>query len=508
MAGHRGDIINDVDKLMEFIKGTENNNNSSTGTKPKSNVHKSKLHKHVSNAEEKSSKKRRAGSKGKTGSAGNLKKSNSLDEMSSSAKLEDLEGNGEAKVALRSGKSGVERTRERRSWGNTEQLQYQFNASIENLESAEFRVVTKKKKSKKRRNSISHQSRDTSRIPSPELRRTTACSVPHSEKSNDSSDVDSVHSLPIDTKRLNTDENLPISYADIAKNTSPSDKQPPPPKVKKQEKPKITKVPTSPEVTTTTQGVQTSPKLIAQPPKVISTPPDVHNIENFPTIQQPKPQQQQQQKTAISKVFKNGPKKTTNNNTIPNKTVMGKMVSVVSIVCFVLFAFIVFAQQQEYLQNIQGDLQPMPPNITDVRTIEKMHFAQVQERNNNNNCDSVVERTNGGGGDGDGRPPAVVILSGETKEVSGLVFGFEINEKLLSDDVCDSFMSRFVLPVKLNTSAYNHDKIVSFIGQGNVFNKQKSKMSVLTTFVCFVTAWEDVVNNQTNGNVRYYSDNL
>lgn len=105
----------------------------------------------------------------------------------------------------------------------------------------------------------------------------------------------------------------------------------------------------------------------------------------------------------------------------------------------------------------------MPPNITDVRTIEKMHFAQVQQQQQQQqNCDSV-DRTNSNGADG---RPAVVILSGETKEVSGLVFGFEINEKLLSDDVCDNFMSRFVLPVKLNTTTYNHDKIVSFIGQG------------------------------------------
>lgn len=105
----------------------------------------------------------------------------------------------------------------------------------------------------------------------------------------------------------------------------------------------------------------------------------------------------------------------------------------------------------------------MPPNITDVRTIEKMHFAQIQEQQQNNNyCDNSARTNN----NNNNNRPAVVILSGETKEVSGLVFGFEINEKLLSDDVCDNFMSRFVLPVKLNTSTYNHDKIVSFIGQG------------------------------------------
>lgn len=116
----------------------------------------------------------------------------------------------------------------------------------------------------------------------------------------------------------------------------------------------------------------------------------------------------------------------------------------------------------------------MPHNIPDVQTIEKMHFAQVYhddvanhvaepQRHPSVDCDSVERTSVGDGGDS---LPAVVILSGETKEVSGLVFGFEVNEKLLSDDVCDTFMSRFVVPVKFNTDAYNHDKIVNFIGQG------------------------------------------
>lgn len=276
----------------------------------------------MSNAEEKS-KKKRAISKGKSSDTTNLKKSNSLDEMSSNAKLEDFAGvintNNDSKVALRSGKCGIDRTRERRSWGNTEH-QYQFNASIENLESAEFRVVTKKKKSKKRRNSISgqHQSdgnaNEFNRVPSPEMRRTTACSVPHSEKSNDSSDVDSVHSLPIDTKRLNqeTDENLPISYADIAKNTtSPSDK----PKIVAKTTKKVPINETKPQTI-----VQTSPKLCVSPP-------DVHNMVNFPTIQHPK--QNVNQKVTVTsattaKLLKNGPKR---NNVIPNRTVIGGKVS-------------------------------------------------------------------------------------------------------------------------------------------------------------------------------------
>lgn len=215
-----------------------------------------------------------------------------------------------------------------------QQLQYQLysNVSAENLETAEFRVVTKKKKSKKRRNSISSSHRqqysrdstssDFNQVLSPELRRTQACSVPHSEKSNDSSDVDSVHSLPIDTDGLN----VPASYADIAKNSNslerPKWNRPPSERKQAFEKPrekinveKVTpKAISSPEVEkaetvvekpvkvkpqAVTQGVQTSPWLQhvthvdKSPPTcnavvhvaVKNSPPDVHNIENFPSIQ-------------------------------------------------------------------------------------------------------------------------------------------------------------------------------------------------------------------------------
>lgn len=91
-------------------------------------------------------------------------------------------------------------------------------------------MVTKKKKSKKHRNSrpaggCDSVGDDYARPDSPKhLRRKTTRSVPHSEKSNDSSDVDSVHSLPVDAadRCLNDVDslNLPISYADIAKNSS------------------------------------------------------------------------------------------------------------------------------------------------------------------------------------------------------------------------------------------------------------------------------------------------
>lgn len=134
----------------------------------------------------------------------------------------------------------------------------------------------------------------------------------------------------------------------------------------------------------------------------------------------------------------------------------------------------------------------MPPNITDVRTIEKMHFAQVQQQQqqllDNNNCDSV-ERTNNNNNVGGNLLPAVVIMNGETTtkdvSVSGLEFGFEVNKRLLLDDVSDTFTARFVSPPKVNTNVYNHEKIVNFIGQGKPFLKKKTSNLQLIVFFLF-----------------------
>lgn len=229
-------------------------------------------------------------------------------------------------------------------------LQLYANASAENLESSDFRVVTKKKKSKKRRNSLLGRRQQYSNDPhnsefhrtqSPELRRKSACSVPHSEKSNDSSDVDSVHSLPIDTNRINRDSeplkddiNLPISYADIAKNCNslerpkwnrpPSErrtsektkekveKTPPPPvtppvkivvndnntptQIIKQKSPQASPaqpppvvvaapIPSPKQTPTTPPTVEKSPNVPTQPVKNSSSPPDVNYMQNWPCIQ-------------------------------------------------------------------------------------------------------------------------------------------------------------------------------------------------------------------------------
>lgn len=69
--------------------------------------------------------------------------------------------------------------------------------------------------------------------------------------------------------------------------------------------------------------------------------------------------------------------------------------------------------------------------------------------------------------DDEERPPPVVILSGlGNKEVPGLVFGFDINEQLLNEDICENFISRYVEPDNFKNSTHNHDKIVNFIGSG------------------------------------------
>lgn len=225
MVGHRGDIINDVDKLNEYICGS---------TSKTTNNHKSKLQKHVHGGSsiDDRSKKQRNRSKGGTAKAtstgGTIKKSSSLNEISTTAKLDEFDDKDKDKSLLRMkpSTSSTERPRERRSWGNSDQLYANASAENLNVETAEFRVVTKKKKNKKRRNSISSGGATTAqqggrceRAASPELRRKSACSVPHSEKSNDSSDADSVHSLPADATRHDGGSHV-ASYADIARNNN------------------------------------------------------------------------------------------------------------------------------------------------------------------------------------------------------------------------------------------------------------------------------------------------
>lgn len=114
--------------------------------------------------------------------------------------------------------------------------------------------------------------------------------MPHSEKSNDSSDVDSVHSLPID------DLNMPISYADIAKNSEKlKEKKASPEKIEKiplKEKSPCFKVDQEIKVQ---QNPKKSPNIEKNSPvekntplhpiyAISKSPPDVNSMKNFPAI--------------------------------------------------------------------------------------------------------------------------------------------------------------------------------------------------------------------------------
>lgn len=300
VEGHRSDIINDVDKLIQYIGGEKNETSNKAA---KSNVHKSKQLNKQHTSEDSSrggnnsnSKKQRAhSSKGKE-SRSEIKKSNSLGEIST-AKLDDFtffttEEGEENKVVLRGNKNQADRPKERRSWGNVEPpfQTLSSNASIENLETAENWVVSKtKKKSKKRRNSISSSSsrrqqsasdstakQHLNRAPSPSCHGKSTFSVPHSEKS-DSSDADSVHSLPIDGV------NVPTSYADIAKNAEKI-------KDKKNSPEKIEKVPNkekSPKLETEVTNKKEKAHLnntvsIKNPLNQVKSPPDFHGVKSYP----------------------------------------------------------------------------------------------------------------------------------------------------------------------------------------------------------------------------------
>ncbi|XP_061935273.1 probable serine/threonine-protein kinase DDB_G0282963 isoform X4 [Apis cerana] len=265
VEGHRN--IDDIEILINFIENKESKSKkgkpgnpvrvkTSSGAKPRSR--------------EKDTKREQLPAK--------LQKSNSLEEISKT-KLEDLtteksvsssgassisSQHGTINVALRrakqrsTGDPAIDSRGDRRSWGTEEGQSIYCNDTGDDYASrrnsnkkinpepeheTEFLVVTKKKKSKKQRRSSSgsraqnlttsgsylQNSRGFSneyRTPlSPELRRKSASSMPPSDKS-DSSDSDSVHSLPVtsNTSKHNLSKiatssggTPQASYADIAR---------------------------------------------------------------------------------------------------------------------------------------------------------------------------------------------------------------------------------------------------------------------------------------------------
>lgn len=265
VEGHRNE---DIDSLINFI---ENKESKSKKSKPGNPVRVKASSGAKPRSREKDTKREQLPAK--------LQKSNSLEEISKT-KLEDLtteksvsssgassisSQHGTINVALRrakqrsTGDTAIDSRGDRRSWGTEEGQSIYCNDTGDDYASrrnsnkkinpepdheTEFLVVTKKKKSKKQRRSSSgsraqnlttsgsylQNSRGLSneyRTPlSPELRRKSASSMPPSDKS-DSSDSDSVHSLPVtsNTSKHNlskvailTGGGTPqVSYADIAR---------------------------------------------------------------------------------------------------------------------------------------------------------------------------------------------------------------------------------------------------------------------------------------------------
>ncbi|XP_076249581.1 twenty-four isoform X2 [Calliopsis andreniformis] len=257
----------DIDSLINFI---ENKESKSKKGKPGNPVRVKTNSGAKPRSREKDTKREQLPAK--------LQKSNSLEEISKT-KLEDLttenstsssgasslsSQHGTINIALRrakqksTGDAAVDSRGDRRSWGTEEGQSIYCNdtgddyasrrnstkkINIEPDHETEFLVVTKKKKSKKQRRSSSgsraqnlttsgsylQNSRGFSndyRTPlSPELRRKSASSMPPSDKS-DSSDSDSVHSLPVtsNTSKHNLSKiatssggTPQASYADIAR---------------------------------------------------------------------------------------------------------------------------------------------------------------------------------------------------------------------------------------------------------------------------------------------------
>ncbi|XP_058788740.1 uncharacterized protein LOC131662813 isoform X2 [Phymastichus coffea] len=274
VEGHRDD--EDIDSLLSFIENKECK--SKKGKTSNSVKVKSAAYTKSRSRDNKDIKREQISTK--------LQKSNSLEEISKT-KLEDLtteksttssgsnsvsSQHGPLNLSLRRAKqrstgdtSVVHPRGDRRSWGTEEgQLIYcndtgddygsrrnSVNSvkkhNVENEAETEFHVVTnKKKKTKKQRRSSSGSraqnlsgsgsylqrgrgfSNDFRTPLSPELRRKSASSMPPSDKS-DSSDLDSVHSLPVtsnsskhnSSKTANSSSNAPpASYADIARMAS------------------------------------------------------------------------------------------------------------------------------------------------------------------------------------------------------------------------------------------------------------------------------------------------
>lgn len=523
-----------------------------------------------------SKKTKRVKTKSETGGSKNtLKKCNSLEEISKT-KLDDLvahkmsknshrymkkqstseDGDGLEKESIESSKAASstasslapalvtaphKEKRERRSWGSEDsaqflrssgaasssQLSYEFDAAtainVLTAETAEFHVVTKKKKSKKRNpapatrqqildefhgksvnhgpsyhyhridqsanapqghshgekargdrmhNHMHHTSNSSSNSSTTggrstngavvmlSARRKSSCSVPHSDKSGDSSDTDSVHSLPAASTHRSShhmgdrteisDTSIEAavspnstSYADIAKNTS--------------------------------NGVIPGVNCGASPPlvPVVATqtvpipPASALRSDQFPEL-----------------------------GSEPTPPVVQTQVNTQT-----------YQQQRDAFPSLKAVNGPLaPPQKKPPPKVSKSAVTEVACEPVENNCVAPKARARSRAPLAPVRP-AVIILNeapppdlhlnnSEPIQVSGLTFGFEVNEQLLNN--CNSsssgdetvieeeaslvedptaimpaktagelFIAKFVAPpVPDVKDCYNHDRIVTFVGLG------------------------------------------
>ncbi|XP_017778902.1 PREDICTED: uncharacterized protein LOC108564383 [Nicrophorus vespilloides] len=542
VEGHRGDIIHNIDMLVEYISGTDEKSKCASTNVMKSKINKSGVQQQQSSKPQRNT---RTGKVSTVKEVPTIKKSTSMEEISIT-KLDDftskeVSATTESKIPLRPTKSNAEKPRDRKSWGTSLEL-YQ-NTSVENLESADFTFVTSKKKKgkKQRRNSLGSRKQVLGEgrsefhrgAPGVSPHRKAACSVPHSEKSNDdsSSDVDSVHSLPVDGEELPL--NMPVSYADIAKCAERSGTK----MCNSNNKTKV-EVDKKPEAAAVCVAAEAVCNSVPPVKEVVVISDDFPSLQNWPEIRAnklvtPVPpvvancwpinnnsgMHSNNSKVNAVSIMDNGNMNNKINKSVnkppPKKKTEDQQTSPTSLqhphtqhhqqpqipqqqhhnhpphhhLQHHLHQKQHHQQQQQqhnaiFLSNkmITMKMIDMPLDIPDVQSIEKMQLKNLQQKKS---CDEAaaasVEPME--------KRPAVVILSGgDKKQVSDITFGFDINEQLLTssgeaDDVCSDFVSRFYLPE--STPKIGHvDKLVHYIG----------------------SEWEDVLVQLNSGKVKYYAE--
>lgn len=122
-------------------------------------------------------------------------------------------------------------------------------------------------------------------------------------------------------------------------------------------------------------------------------------------------------------------------------------------------------QQNYFSEHVNEPLMNNNVNQCQVNMINDNNNKKLSNNVNNNNCTNDKSLLNVC--DNDRTRPAVVILSGDNgKDVTGITFGFDINEQLLLGDVCSDFISRYIVPETIYSKSYEHERMIHFIGNG------------------------------------------